>query len=199
MRVLFAHGFEGGPSGSKPTYMREELGWEVKSPIMSNLGWSIASQTEVLLRSIDAEEFDLVIGSSMGGLAAANASSKRPDSDFRLILIAPAFGIDRYWGGLSEEEVEEWKISGERIYSGYDLEILLPWEFMESARIMSWPKINHLTSIMHGTHDDVVDIDFSRKMAVENSLVDLYEFDDNHRMKESIGSIGVIVSDLMTR
>jgi len=70
---------------------------------------------------------------------------------------------------------------------------------MESARIMSWPKINHLTSIMHGTHDDVVDIDFSRKMAVENSLVDLYEFDDNHRMKESIGSIGVIVSDLMTR
>ena len=199
MRVLFAHGFEGGPSGSKPTYMREELGWEVKSPIMSGLGWSIASQTEVLLRSIDAEEFDLVIGSSMGGLAAANASSKRSDSEFRLVLIAPAFGIDRYWGGLGEEEVEEWKKSGERLYSGYDLEVLLPWEFMESARIMSWPEINHLTSIMHGTHDDVVDIDFSRRMAIENKMVDLYEFDDGHRMKESIGSIGEIVSDLMAR
>ena len=61
MRILFAHGFEGGPSGSKPTYMREDLGWEVTSPIMSELGWDIESQTKVLLRCID--ENDLVIGS----------------------------------------------------------------------------------------------------------------------------------------
>ena len=32
MRVLFAHGFEGGPEGSKPTYMRDVLGWDVTSP-----------------------------------------------------------------------------------------------------------------------------------------------------------------------
>ena len=61
MRVLFAHGFEGGPSGSKPTYMREVLGWEVTSPIMSELGWDIESQTKVLLRCIDENDFDLVI------------------------------------------------------------------------------------------------------------------------------------------
>ena len=60
MRVLFAHGFEGGPSGSKPTYMREVLGWEVTSPIMSGLGWDIESQTKVLLRCIDEHDFDFI-------------------------------------------------------------------------------------------------------------------------------------------
>ena len=73
--------------------MREALGWDVTAPLMSELGWSIESQTEVLLRHIDSGEFDLIAGSSMGGLAAANASSLRKDADFRLFLIAPAFGL----------------------------------------------------------------------------------------------------------
>ena len=51
MRVLFAHGFEGGPEGSKPTYMREALGWDVTSPVMSDLGWTIKNQTEVLFEA----------------------------------------------------------------------------------------------------------------------------------------------------
>ena len=55
--------------------MREALGWDVTAPLMSELGWRIESQTEVLLRHLDSEEFDLVAGSSMGGLAAANAAA----------------------------------------------------------------------------------------------------------------------------
>lgn len=76
MRVLFAHGFESSPDGSKPTYMREELGWEVTTPVMSELGWNIEQETEVLIRILDEEgPFDLLAGSSMGGLAIANASA----------------------------------------------------------------------------------------------------------------------------
>ena len=41
MKVLFAHGFEGAPDGGKPTYMREELGWDVVAPVMSANGWNI--------------------------------------------------------------------------------------------------------------------------------------------------------------
>ena len=41
MKVLFAHGFEGAPNGGKPTYMREELGWDVVAPVMSANGWNI--------------------------------------------------------------------------------------------------------------------------------------------------------------
>ena len=120
MRVLFAHGFEGGPDGSKPTFMREVLGWDVVSPVMSDLGWSIENQTEVLVRLIDSEQYDLVIGSSMGGLAAANASEMRGDANFKLLLIAPAFGLCDTWENLTDDELESWEETGVRRYSGFE-------------------------------------------------------------------------------
>ena len=77
--------------------MREALGWNVTAPLMSELGWSIESQTEVLLRHLDSEEFDLVAGSSMGGLAAANASA---------ILRASGVAVISTWNGYEVEQFE---------------------------------------------------------------------------------------------
>jgi len=195
--VLFAHGFEGSPTGSKPTYMMEALGWDVTAPKMSELGWSIASQTEVLIRHLDKGDFDLVVGSSMGGLAAANASSMRPQAETRLLLIAPAFGLAENWEGMEEAGRSAWKTTGERRYTGYELDIVLPWEFMESAEKMSWPRPAHPTAIMHGKYDEVVPISFSRKVAEGCENVSLHETDDSHRMKESLRFIPEVVSKLM--
>ena len=195
--MLFAHGFEGSPTGSKPTYMMEALGWDVTAPNMSELGWSIASQTEVLIRLLDKGDFDLVIGSSMGGLAAANASSMRPQTETRLLLIAPAFGLAENWEGMEEAGRSAWKTTGERRYTGYELDIVLPWEFMESAEKMSWPRPAHPTAIMHGKYDEVVPISFSRKVAEGRENVILHETDDSHRMKDSLRFIPEIVSKLM--
>ena len=195
--MLFAHGFEGSPTGSKPTYMTEALGWDVTAPKMSELGWSIASQTEVLIRLLDKGNFDLVIGSSMGGLAAANASSMRPQTETRLLLIAPAFGLAENWEGMEEAGRSAWKTTGERRYTGYELDIVLPWEFMESAEKMSWPRPAHPTAIMHGKYDEVVPISFSRKVAEGCENVILHETDDSHRMKDSLRLIPEIVSKLM--
>ena len=195
--MLFAHGFEGSPTGSKPTYMMEALGWDVTAPKMSELGWSIASQTEVLIRLLDKGNFDLVIGSSMGGLAAANASSMRPQTETRLLLIAPAFGLAENWEGMEEAGRSAWKTTGERRYTGYELDIVLPWEFMESAEKMSWPRPAHPTAIMHGKYDEVVPISFSRKVAEGCENVILHETDDSHRMKDSLRLIPEIVSKLM--
>ena len=195
--MLFAHGFEGSPTGSKPTYMKEALGWEVTAPKMSELGWSISSQTEVLIRLLDKGSFDLVVGSSMGGLAAANASSMRPQVETRLLLIAPAFGLAENWEGMEEAGRSAWKTTGERRYTGYELDIVLPWEFMESAEKMSWPIPAHPTAILHGKYDEVVPISFSRKVAEEYENVSLLETDDSHRMKESLRFIPEVVSELM--
>ena len=197
MRVLFAHGFEGSPEGSKPTYMRDALGWDVTAPIMSELGWSIASQTEVLVSHLDEGKFDLVVGSSMGGLAAANASYLRPRAETRLLLIAPAFGLAENWEGMEETGRSAWKATGERRYTGFELDIVLPWEFMESAEKMSWPIPSHPTAIMHGKFDEVVPISFSRKVAKNCENVILHEIDDSHRMKNSMRFIQEIVSNLM--
>ena len=175
----------------------EALGWDVTAPKMSELGWSIASQTEVLIRLLDKGDFDLVIGSSMGGLAAANASSMRPQTETRLLLIAPAFGLAENWEGMEEAGRSAWKTTGERRYTGYELDIVLPWEFMESAEKMSWPRPAHPTAIMHGKYDEVVPISFSRKVAEGRENVILHETDDSHRMKDSLRFIPEIVSKLM--
>ena len=195
--MLFAHGFEGSPTGSKPTYMKEALGWKVTAPKMSELGWSIASQTDVLIKYLDEGEYDLVVGSSMGGLAAANASSMRPREDIRLLLIAPAFGLAENWEGLEETGRSAWKTTGERRYTGFELDIVLPWEFMESAEKMSWPIPTHPTAIMHGRFDEVVPISHSRKVDKSCENVTLYETDDGHRMKDSLSLIQEIASELM--
>ncbi|MGB1460798.1 MAG: YqiA/YcfP family alpha/beta fold hydrolase [Candidatus Thalassarchaeaceae archaeon] len=194
--MLFAHGFEGSPTGSKPTFMKEALGWKVTAPKMSELGWSIASQTDVLVKHLDEEEYDLVVGSSMGGLAAANASSMRPHKDIRLLLIAPAFGLAENWEEMEETGRSAWKETGERRYTGYELDIVLPWEFMESAEKMSWPTPAHPTAIMHGRFDEVVPISYSRKVEESCKNVTLYETNDGHRMKDSLSLIQEIVSEL---
>ena len=177
--------------------MVEALGWDVTAPKMSELGWSIASQTEVLIRLLDKGDFDLVVGSSMGGLAAANASSMRPQAETRLLLLAPAFGLAENWEGMEEAGRSAWKTTGERRYTGYELDIVLPWEFMESAEKMSWPRPAHPTAIMHGKYDEVVPISFSRKVAEGCENVSLHETDDSHRMKESLRFIPEVVSKLM--
>jgi len=177
--------------------MKEALGWKVTAPKMSELGWSIASQTDVLIKHLDEGEYDLVVGSSMGGLAAANASSMRPSEDIRLLLIAPAFGLAENWEGMEETGRSAWKTTGERRYTGFELDIVLPWEFMESAERMSWPIPAHPTSIMHGRFDEVVPISYSRKVNESCKNVTLYETDDGHRMKDSLSLIQEIASELM--
>ncbi len=191
MRVLFAHGFEGSPDGGKPTYMSETLGWDVVAPVMSEKGWNIEQETDVLLEYIDAGDFDLIAGSSMGGLAAANASALRPDSQFGLLLIAPAFGLAEMWrNALSDEEMGHWKQTDARAYHhhGFGHDLTLDWEFMQTAEKMSWPKLNHPTVILHGTQDDIVPIENSRRIAHEDSnVVALMEIEDGHRMQEAKG------------
>jgi hypothetical protein len=165
---------------------------------MSDLGWTIKNQTEVLLRLIDECHYDLVIGSSMGGLAAANASSMREESDFKLLLIAPAFGLSDSWENLTDEELDSWEKTGVRRYSGFELEIDLGWNFMKDAREMSWPKIRHQTTIIHGSKDDIVPLEVSRRVSEDSELVDLVVIDDGHRMKESLSHLSDIASSLMS-
>jgi len=191
MRVLFAHGFEGAPDGGKPTHMIEALGWDVVAPVMSDKGWNIEQETDVLLEYIDAGNFDLIAGSSMGGLAAANASALRPDAQFGLLLIAPAFGLSEMWRtSLSAEEIEAWEQTNARAYHhhGFGHDITLNWEFMQTADKMSWPELNHPTVILHGIHDDIVPIENSKRVARENSnVIALMEIEDGHRMQEAKG------------
>ncbi|MCS5535807.1 MAG: alpha/beta hydrolase, partial [Candidatus Poseidoniales archaeon] len=171
------------------THMSEALGWDVVAPVMSDKGWNIEQETDVLLEYIDAEDFDLIAGSSMGGLAAANASARRPDAQFGLLLIAPAFGLSEMWRtALSPEEMEVWEQTDSRAYHhhGFGHDITLDWEFMQTADKMSWPELNHPTVILHGIQDEIVPLENSRRVAHKDSnVVALMEIEDGHRMQEA--------------
>ena len=90
-----------------------------------------------------------------GGLAAANASSMSPDEDIRLLLIAPAFGLAENWEGMEETGRNAWKTTGERRYTGYELDIVLPWNLWNPQKRCRGQFL-HTTAIMHGRFDEVV-------------------------------------------
>ena len=86
-------------------------GWEVVTVDMRKFGWDQASQTRAVLEAIDEQgPFDVLIGSSFGGLATANAAAQRPDLDLRLVLLAPAFGYpDLVEQTLGSDAMDAWE------------------------------------------------------------------------------------------
>ena len=203
LKVLWAHGLEGSPNGSKPTWIIENLGWDVVSIDMSQKGWTIAEQTKVVYDRIsENDDFDLIMGSSYGGLAIANAASELLDRDMRIVLMAPAFGLAENFQNIAGKEgLDEWENSGYRPYfhHGLNKEIKLDWGFMISARKMSWPKINHPTVIIHGVSDEIVQIESSRKVAESNSNVELIEVEDGHRLGKSLHFIPITVEKVLSK
>ena len=89
MKILFLHGLESGPHGSKYQALKEIFG-DVLSPDCSGVKDEIER-----LRIIEAEiskEADpfLVVGSSMGGLMALLLQKQHPEQVAGLVLCAPA-------------------------------------------------------------------------------------------------------------
>lgn len=203
MRVLWAHGLESSPDGSKPTWMAEELGWDVVSPAMSERGWSIAEQTEVVAEAIAAnDDLDVIMGSSYGGLAIANAAARFVDRPLRIVLMAPAFGLAENFRRIAGEDgLRDWEETGTRPYfhHGFGHEVQFGWDFITSADQMSWPILYHPTVIIHGVSDEIVPIESSRKVSTSNELVELIEVEDGHRLADSLQFIPLAVQRVLSR
>ena len=203
MKILFAHGLEGSPNGSKPTWMKESLDWEIICPEMSNNGWTIADQTEVIAKAIaENEDIDIIMGSSYGGLAIANASERFAERNLRMVLLAPAFGLAENFRSITGEPgLIEWKNTGSSQYfhHGFGHEVEFGWDFITSADEMSWPNLHHPTIILHGSQDEIVPIKSSRKVSESNELVELIEVEDGHRLADSLHFIPLAVQRVLSR
>jgi len=193
MRVLFAHGLWSNTGGSKPIFLREVCKWDVFGCEMRRYGWSIKDQERAIVNSIEEEgPFDVLIGSSFGALAIANAASRMGGSDLRLVLLAPAFGVfDTLSNSIGSDEMDRWKANGYRTFHPPDWEdpVTLEWSFMKDADEMGWPEIKHRTVIIHGVNDEVVPIDSSREVASSNARVEIVEVVDDHRLAGSLDFI----------
>lgn len=192
MKVTFAHGLWSSTDSSKAAWMRAQ-GWDVTTLDMRKYGWDQANQTRVVLEAIDElGPFDVLIGSSFGGLATANAAAQRPDADLRLVLLAPAFGYDELVAStLGQQAMEAWEQSGTHTFQppGWEEPVVMPWSFVEVARTHSWPALHHPTAILHGSGDDVVPLANSERAKGTLGHVSLHVVDDGHRLHDSLSEL----------
>jgi len=165
-------------------------GWEVVALDMRKFGWDQASQTRAVLEAIDEQgPFDLLIGSSFGGLATANAAAQRPNKNLRLLLLAPAFGYPELVAStLGKDAMNRWEQSGKHAFHppGWDEPVVMPWSFVEAARPLAWPALPHPTAILHGEEDDVVPLSNSQRAVADNDGVHLEVVNDGHRLHASL-------------
>ena len=83
-KVLFLHGLESMPGGTKPKHLRA-LGHEVIDPGLPR--GSFEDSVEIAQQELNAESPDVVVGSSRGGAVAMALDLKGA----KLVLIAPAW------------------------------------------------------------------------------------------------------------
>ncbi len=201
MKVTFAHGLWSSTDSSKAAWMRAQ-GWEVVVVDMRKFGWDQLSQTRAVLDVIDEHgPFDLLVGSSFGGLATANAAAQRPHLDLRLVLLAPAFGYpELVTSTLGTDAMLAWETNGEHAFHppGWDEPVVLPWSFFERSRPLAWPALPHPTAILHGSADDVVPLENSQRAQAAHPHTVLRVVDDGHRLHESLNEL-VSLADLVMK
>jgi pimeloyl-ACP methyl ester carboxylesterase len=133
-----------------------------------------------------------LVGSSMGGYLAARWAELRPQRVDRLLLLCPGFDLPSRWPAmLGERAFRDWQRHGSTpVEDAVGRKHDLSWAFLEDARRHpAWPRAVRPTRILHGSRDDVVPIESSRRFADGQADVTLFELDDDHRLLGSLAAI----------
>jgi pimeloyl-ACP methyl ester carboxylesterase len=135
-RVVFAHGLESSPDGTKATYLKESVG--AVSPLLRHLG--LAGQVDALEKALKSHRRrSVLVGSSLGGLAALGVANRAPERISHLVLLAPAVSSWRHEDAFKEAEKQRPGLSHEAV---------------EMARLHIPKSIP--TTVIHGMEDDMV-------------------------------------------
>jgi pimeloyl-ACP methyl ester carboxylesterase len=128
--VIFSHGQESGPWGSKIQHLSAvaaRCGYDVRSIDYRGLD-DPEERIALLLEQTDHARSVVLVGSSMGAYVSARASSAL--SVTGLFLLAPAFGLERY--GLVSEP--QWQARHTTIVHGWNDDVVPPEPVMALAR-----------------------------------------------------------------
>ncbi|MCW8858880.1 MAG: alpha/beta hydrolase [Deltaproteobacteria bacterium] len=89
MKILFLHGLESGPHGSKYQALKEIFG-EIIAPDCTGVKDEAERLRIIQTELSTGKETFLVVGSSMGGLMALILQQANPDAVAGMVLCAPA-------------------------------------------------------------------------------------------------------------
>jgi pimeloyl-ACP methyl ester carboxylesterase len=199
-RYAYLHGFASSPRALKGVALRTRLerrGIDLELPDLNLPSFGELSM-QAMLDRLDAlyderpgATFRL-IGSSLGGWLAARWAELHPERVDRLVLLCPAFDIHRRWPTiLPPGSIERWRARGSLLLPDADgrLVALHLAFYDETARQPGTPRVSRPTTVIHGTRDDRVPIESSRRWVPEQPDATLIEVDDGHDLHASIDVI----------
>lgn len=204
--VLWVHGFGSHRGGEKAAAVREECarrGWPFAAFDFRGHGASGGATADLRASGLLADLADVrrflagrghtrlgLVGSSMGGFAAAWFARRYPEAVVGCVFVAPAFGfLERKWSALTDAERNEWRRTGRRRFVSEWVDAELGYGLVEERA--DFPPAQ-LTAgwatpalLFHGCADDVVpdtdSLDFLR--AVQYPHVELRLLKDgDHRL-----------------
>jgi len=196
-RFIWLHGFGSGPKGSKATFVAARLaehGLRLEVPDLNEPAFYDLTISRMLLR-LDALSADrpgplALVGSSLGGYAAALWAASRPDLVSRLALLAPAFDLAARWSArMGTDPLAEWRARGSYAFDHHSLgrkEALSVAFLNDAGRHPPFPLPESPTLVVQGLRDDTVSPELAReftlRMRAASREVRLLELDEGHEL-----------------
>ena len=198
-RHAYFHGFASSPGSRKGAALAaafDRRGTPLLCPDLNVPSFALMTISRMLAAAdaLDAAGTGRwrIVGSSLGSYVAALWAGLHPDRVDRLVLLCPAFDMERRWPArLGEAAMERWRTTGWLPFPDHTgtptpvhLELFTDLGRHEPVAGVACP-----TLIIHGTRDDLVPIDGSRRYAAAHPNVRLIEVDDDHLLTASTGRI----------
>ena len=194
---IYLHGFASGPGSNKAKAFKnrfEDLNIQLHIPDLQQGDFenlTLTGQIELVQGIIDKnkDKSFALIGSSMGGYLASLIAQTR-ESVKALFLMAPGFNFLNRW----RKKLDISKTTDELIpvfHYRYNKEVRLnTYLFRDAETWESLPLDRKIpTFIVHGLHDETIDIEESRNFVREKSFCSLKELDSDHGLLSCIDSI----------
>ena len=169
-KVIFLHGMESSPRGTKATYLGEHFG--AISPALRHL--RLTEQVDAT-QQILGEKPAVIVGSSLGGLAALGLANRCPERISLLILLAPAVGTFSQASFAEEEKIRP------GLYR----------EACEFAKLTIPEEVP--STIIHGMEDSVVDSAAVIALCSRSKSSNLILVHDDHPLSNSRQIITAVV------
>jgi uncharacterized protein len=200
---LYLHGFASSPASSKAQAFIEwgkAYGLAIEAldlRVPSFEGLLFSAIVAKVRAAIDAAGGPLarvaLIGSSLGGLTACRVAEQDPRV-CAVFAMAPAFRLAERWKAtLGDADWEKWRREGFREVDDHltKAKAKVHFGFVEELESLDrgLPDVRVPVCIVHGTEDEVVDIERSRAFAREKRHVRLVEVGDGHELVASIPRI----------